>query len=95
MFALDDKVINREERLRCQDFKLYADTISKDAIIKIEFKHINNFPNKEQPEIDETAPEAVITRFLIRILIIDEQKESHNDFTKHKLHSMSNLFKID
>jgi len=68
---------------------LYADSINKEALIEIEIKHIKNLNVKEQPEIDEGASEAVIIKYLIKILAIEDTNENENDFTKHRLHSMS------
>lgn len=92
LFALDDRAVNREERINFQDFKLYADSINKEALIQIEFKHIKNLNAREQTEIDELAPEAVISKYLIKILTIEDTKSTdENDFTNHKLHSMSKM----
>jgi len=113
LFALDDKIVSRDERIQSQDFRLYGglfellilysffflydcflfrkDLINKEAAIKIEFKHIKNLNAKEQPEIDEQAPEVMITKYLIKVLSIDENYiDSKSDYSEHKLHSMSN-----
>jgi hypothetical protein len=97
LFALDDRAVNREERINCQDFKLYADSINREALIQIEFKHIKNLNAREQTEIDELAPEAIISKYLIKILTIEDTKSNdENDFTNHKLHSMSKMsFKLN
>lgn len=55
LFSFDDKVINKEEKIRFLDFKTEHDTIVNARVeMRITFHNLKNLLIPEQPEVKKT-----------------------------------------